>query len=218
MARTRAEDFDEKRRAILAAAAAVMAEQGPERASMARIADRAEVSKALLYHYFPGRDALVFAIVHDHLTDLDAALVAADDPALAPPDRLRRLIHTVLEAYRDADEAHKVQLAGAPLLPEPDRTRILEVERRIVRRFAAAIRAAAPDLAPDRVMPVTMSLFGMLNWVWMWFRDSGPMTRSAYGDLATDLVLGGLPAVAAAAAGPDPVAVAAGAGSHPPRR
>lgn len=196
MARTRAEDFDEKRRAILAAAAAVMGEQGPERASMARIADRAEVSKALLYHYFPGRDALVFAIVHDHLTGLDAALAAADDPALAPPDRLRRLIQTVLEAYRDADDAHKVQLAGAPLLPEADRARILEVERRIVRRFAAVIRAAAPDLAPERVMPVTMSLFGMLNWVWMWFREGGPLSRAAYADLACDLILGGLPALA----------------------
>lgn len=196
MARTRAEDFPTKRRAILAAAAAVMAEQGPERASMARIATRADVSKALLYHYFPGRDALVFAIVHEHLAALDAALAAADDPG-APPDRsLRALVHAVLAAYRDADNAHKVQLTGAPLLPEGDRARILEIERRIVRRFAAALARAAPDLPPKRLMPATMSLFGMLNWVYLWFREGGPLSRAAYADLATDLILGGLPALA----------------------
>jgi AcrR family transcriptional regulator len=196
MPRTRANSFDDKRRAILAAAAAVMAAQGPERASMARIAQRAEVSKALLYHYFPGRDALVFAIVHDHLAGLDAALADADDPASPPPARLRALVHVVIEAYRHADDAHKVQLSGAPLLPEADRALILDVERRIVRRFAATLAQAAPDLAPDRLMPATMSLFGMMNWVYMWFREGGPLTRAAYADLATDLILGGLPALA----------------------
>ena len=200
MARTRAEDFDDKRRAILAAAAAVMAEQGPERASMARIAERAEVSKALIYHYFPSRDALVFAIIHDHLADLDAALAAADDPGLPPPARLRALVHAVIEAYRDADDAHKVQLVGAATLPPEDRARIVAVERRIVRRFAAALAQAAPDLPPERLMPATMSLFGMMNWVYMWFRDGGALTRAAYADLATDLVLGGLPALARPAA------------------
>jgi hypothetical protein len=50
-------------------------------------------------------------------------------------------------------------------------------------------------------MPVTMSLFGMLNWHYMWFRDGGPMTREDYADLATTLLiegaqaLGGTPAV-----------------------
>jgi AcrR family transcriptional regulator len=196
MTRTRAEDFSAKRRAILAAAAAAMAGQGPDRAAMARIAERAEVSKALLDHDFPSRDALVFAISHDHLAALDAALAAADRPEAAPPARLRALIHAGLAAYRHADDAHKVQLAGTPLLPEPDRARILEIERGILRRFAAAIRAVAPGLAPERLMPARMSLFGILNRVHMWFRKDGPLDRAAHADLACDRMLGGLPALA----------------------
>jgi len=201
MARTRAEDFDDKRRAILRAAAAVLAEQGAERASMARIAGRAEVSKALLYHYYPGRDALVLAIIEGHLSGLDAGLAAADDPGLPPPVRLRALVHAVLEAYRDADDAHKVQLNHTAGLPEPDRAAIVAIERRILRRFAAVLALAAPELPPDRLMPATMSLFGMLNWVYMWFREDGPLSRPAYADLATDLMLGGLPALARPPAG-----------------
>ena len=193
MARTRAEDFDDKRRAILSAAASVLAEQGAARASMARIAERAEVSKALLYHYYPGREALIFAIIETHLRELDAAVSAADDPAARPETRLRTLVHAVLEAYRDADDAHKVQLDGTPRLPVAERTAILEIERRVVRRFAGVIRLIAPDLPADKVMPVTMSLFGMMNWVYMWFRDGGSLSRAGYADLATDLILGGLP-------------------------
>lgn len=51
MARTRAADFDDKRRSILDSAAAVFAKLGMEHASMAQIAKENNVSKALLYHY-----------------------------------------------------------------------------------------------------------------------------------------------------------------------
>jgi AcrR family transcriptional regulator len=194
MARTRAADFEDKQRAILASAAAVLAEHGMDKASMAQIAAQAQVSKALLYHYYPGRDALVFDIIRTHLEELDAAVAHADRPDLPPRDRLRRLVHAVLETYRDADDQHKVQLGGTPTLPVEARAEIHAIERRIVRRFAEALRAIRPGLAGERplLMPVTMSLFGMMNWVYMWFRDGGPISRADYADLATDLILAGI--------------------------
>ena len=194
MARTRAADFEDKQRAILASAAAVLAEQGTDKASMAQIAAQAQVSKALLYHYYPGRDALVFDIIRTHLEDLDTAVARADRPDLAPRDRLRHLVHAVLETYRDADDQHKVQLGGTPTLPTGARAEIHAIERRIVRRFAEALRAIRPGLGGERplLMPVTMSLFGMMNWVYMWFRDGGPISRADYADLATDLILAGI--------------------------
>ena len=62
MARTRAVDFEEKQRGILVSAAAVFAEMGMEKASMAQIAAHSNVSKALLYHYYPSKDALIFDV------------------------------------------------------------------------------------------------------------------------------------------------------------
>jgi len=194
MARTRAADFEDKQRAILASAAAVLADQGTDKASMALIAAQAQVSKALLYHYYPGRDALIFDIIRTHLEDLDAAVARADRPDLPPRARLRHLVHAVLETYRDADDQHKVQLVFTPTLPDEARAEIHAIERRIVRRFAEVLRAIRPGLAGERplLMPVTMSLFGMMNWVYMWFRDGGPVSRADYADLATDLILSGI--------------------------
>ncbi|MCL4674516.1 MAG: TetR/AcrR family transcriptional regulator [Pararhodobacter sp.] len=200
MARTRAADFEDKQRAILTSAAAVLAEQGMDKASMAQIAVQAGVSKALLYHYYPGKDALIFDIIRTHLVELDDAVAAADDPMLAPRDRLRVLIGAVLEAYRDADNYHKVQLNGTATLPTAQRNEIHAIERNIVRRFSTVVRLVQPGLDAPLVMPVTMSLFGMLNWVYMWFKDGGPVSRSDYADLATALFLdglGGLPAIGA---------------------
>ncbi|EKE43089.1 transcriptional regulator, TetR family [Oceaniovalibus guishaninsula JLT2003] len=197
MARTRASDFEEKRHHLLLTAARVFAAQGMDKASMSQIASGAGVSKALLYHYYPSKDALIFAIIHTHLTDMDAALdrVPADLP---PRARLERLVLTVLESYRGADDQHQVQLNGNAALSDDQKARIVQVERRIVRRFSAIIRDIHPELdRPDRplLMPVTMSLFGIMNWVYMWFRDDGPITRRDYAHVATTMILEGIKAV-----------------------
>ena len=192
MARTRAADFEDKQRAILTSAAAVLAEQGMDKASMAQIAVQAGVSKALLYHYYPGKDALIFDIIRTHLTDVDQAVEAVDNPDLAPRARLRALVGAVLETYRDADNYHKVQLNGTPTLPPEQKDMIHAIERRIVSRFSRVLRAVQPGLEPPLLMPVTMSLFGMMNWVYMWFRDGGAVTREDYAEIATSLVLDGV--------------------------
>ena len=198
MARTRASDFEEKQHSILKSAAAVLAEQGMDKASMAQIASHCQVSKALLYHYYPSKNELLFAIIHTHLVELEAALAAAADPGRAPEDQLRVLVGVVLQQYRGADDAHKVQLIGIDALSDEQRAEIRAVERQIVQRFATVLRAINPQL--DRterplLMPVTMSLFGMMNWVYMWFREGGRITREDYADVATTLVLEGIKAV-----------------------
>ena len=198
MARTRASDFAEKQHGILKSAAAVLAEQGMEKASMAQIASRSQVSKALLYHYYPSKDALIFAIIHTHLVDLDIALTAAADRNRGPEDQLRVLVGTVLQQYRGADDAHKVQLIGIDALSEQQRGEIRAVERRIVQHFAKVLSEISPQLDSSErplLMPVTMSLFGMMNWVYMWFREGGRITREDYADVATTLILEGIKAV-----------------------
>jgi len=198
MARTRAADFEEKQRVILDHAAQVFADQGMEKASMSQIATVAQVSKALLYHYYPSKDALIFAIIMGHLEELDAAIEAADDPALPPEKRLRQLVGVVLEAYRGADNQHKVQLNATSALSDEQKAEITAIERRIVRRFSAVLDLVNPGLNTKErplLMPVTMSLFGMMNWVYMWFRDGGRISREDYADVATTLILEGIKAV-----------------------
>ena len=165
MARTRAADYEDKQRAILRTAAAVFARDGMDKASMAVIAREGGISKPLLYHYYDSKNALVFAIIHTHLSELDAVVTEADAPDLSPEDRLRQLIAATLENYRDADDFHKVQLTSAGMLSEEQLGEIHAIERRIVRRFADVLAALNPDLTEGRrlLVPVTMSLFGILT-------------------------------------------------------
>jgi TetR/AcrR family transcriptional regulator len=194
MARSRAKDHDEKRDAILHRAAVVFARDGYDRSSMASLAAECGISKALLYHYHASKEALLFEILRNHLQDLVDAVEEANDLRLAPEARLETLVVALLDAYRDADAEHKVQLQALQLLPEAEQQQLKTLERRLVAIFADAVRALEPELFDGTALlkPVTMSLFGMLNWVYMWFREGGPVSREDYGNLATRMLVGGV--------------------------
>ena len=56
--------------------------------------------------------------------------------------------------------------------------------------------AQGPMVDRDPLLtPVTMSLFGMMNWMYMWFRDGGRVSREDYADVVTTLILEGIRAV-----------------------
>jgi TetR/AcrR family transcriptional regulator len=178
MARTRANDYDEKRGALLAGAARVFAKGGYHGASMNALAAECGVSKALLYHYWSSKEALLFDLIHGHIEGLAEALEDA-------------LIHALIEAYRDSDAAHKVQLNDLGALPEDKQAAIRAQERRLVTMMTEAVQAAAPEMPRAQLRPSVMALFGMVNWAWTWFRDDGPMTRAQYADMVTALFLDG---------------------------
>jgi len=196
MARPRSAEYDEKRQAILDRSAAVFAKHGYDRASMAEVAKACGVSKALLYHYYVNKAALLFDILHDHLQELVDA-VSAVDTRLPPHQRLRALVGALLEAYRDADDEHKIQLNELGKLPARQKKMLTDLERELVHVFAEAIAAVNPALDGGGALlkPVTMSLFGMINWHYMWFREGKALTREDYADLVTTLLVEGAKAL-----------------------
>ena len=199
MARSRAKDYDDKRRFILHRSAQLFAESGYVGTSMNTIADGCRVSKALLYHYYPDKEAILFDILSSHLEKLVAAIQKADQETATPQARLKTIIVALLERYRDADAEHQVQIASLKLLPKEKQQPLLAKERVLVDILADALAAARPSISHKRVLkPLTMTVFGMLNWHYLWFREGGPMTRAEYADFVTRLVLAGAADAAAA--------------------
>jgi TetR/AcrR family transcriptional regulator len=192
MARSRATDYDEKRRAILDRSAELFAEYGYDRASLNEIAKACGISKANLYHYYKDKESLLFDVIRYHLEELLEVVENADQPELPPESRLRELCTALLEAYRDADAQHNVQINGLRLLPLERQAELKGMERELVTIFSAAVLGVAPQLKGTKLLkPVTMSLFGMLNWHYLWFKSTGAVTRAEYADIVTKLITDG---------------------------
>ncbi len=202
MARTRAQDYDAKRQAILHRSAELFAQYGYSGTSITMIAEACGVSKALLYHYYPDKVAVLFDILFDHLNELVAAVEEAAGSAKDPQQRLYALCAALLEAYRDADSQHQVQIANLKFLSDERQETLRALERQLVAIFAESIAETVPEVGHGPLLkPLTMSLFGMLNWHYLWFREGKGLSRQQYALMASQLITSGA-AVAAEAVAP----------------
>ncbi|MHB8271494.1 TetR/AcrR family transcriptional regulator [Bradyrhizobium sp.] len=193
MARTRANDYDRKRQGILSRSAALFAQHGYTGTSITMIAEACGVSKALMYHYYSSKDAVLFDLLQDHLQNLVTVVEAAAQSAGKPEEKLFAISAALLEAYRGADAEHQVQISSLKLLPPAQQEILKEMERKLVAIVSDAIADAIPHVAKKRqhLKPLTMSLFGMLNWHYLWFRDGKGITREKYARMVTSLILAG---------------------------
>ena len=193
MARTRANDYDRKRQGILSRSATLFAEHGYTGTSITMIAEACGVSKALMYHYYSSKDAVLFDLLEDHLQNLVAVVEAAARPAGDGKEKLFAISAALLEAYRGADAEHQVQISSLKLLPPAQQEILKEMERELVAIVSEAIALAIPSVTKKRQLlkPLTMSLFGMLNWHYLWFRDGKGITREKYARMVTGLILSG---------------------------
>jgi AcrR family transcriptional regulator len=198
MPRGRAAKFPQQRRAILQHAARLFARRGFPGTSMHELAAAAGISKALLYHYYEDKYQLLVAIAEGHIERLTALVDAADAESLAPEARLRRLIERFVQEYADAQAHHQVLVQDIKYLDEGDERRIRDKERRVVATFARAVAAVHPGLATARLeKPLTMLLFGMINWMFTWFREDGALGYDDMARLVTEFVVGGLERITA---------------------
>ena len=120
--------------AILDAAVQVLAKEGAQRFTTARVAERAGVSVGSLYQYFPNKAANLFRLQSDEwrrTSELLRGILA--DRTKPPPARLRALVHAFIRSeceeaairtalndaaplYRDAPEAHEARAAGEEII------------------------------------------------------------------------------------------------------
>jgi AcrR family transcriptional regulator len=170
----RSDAFDAKLEGVLAAGARVIARDGYGNATIRQVAHEAGMSLAGLYHYFSSKEELLFLIQHHTfgaiLERLEERLEGVHDPRrrlsvmvanhlehfLARMDDLRvcaRELESLSSHYFEQVEALRHRYFGITL----------EIVESIGREAGGS--RAEPRLA-------TLYLFGMLNWIYMWYPDT----------------------------------------------
>jgi AcrR family transcriptional regulator len=196
MSRTRAANFDDQQAMILAHAAHLFAQRGYMATSMNQVAEACGLSKATLYHYHRDKYGLLVSIAEGHVTRLHELVVDVMAQKLKPDARLRELIRRIVSEYADAQNAHRVLTEDVKFLEPDDRERVLNRERDVVTGFARAVTDAYPQAGAAQLSkPLSMLLFGMINWLFTWMKPGGDLTHEAMADIVADLFSGGVPKV-----------------------
>ena len=195
MARPIAKDYAFKRDHILNSAAMLFAQEGFAGASMAALAQECQISKANIYHYYSGKDALLFDLLDSYLKALHQKLTSLKLDGVPPEQKLFLLVREILLAYQGMDHQHQVQLNEMQHLPKAKQDILRSYQRDMISILRNVIAELAPAVAAEdksKLHAVTMSVVAMLNWCYMWNRQEGAEARENYAKVVTDLTLGGI--------------------------
>ena len=160
---------------------------------MSAISKACGISKALIYHYYAGKADLLYDILECHLEGLNAVVDSV--PEAEAREYLCAVVREILLAYAGADDLHRILINSRDVLSQEQQSSINNIQRRLIGKVSDAILAVAPNLEQHKLHAVTMSLFGMTNWYFMWNRSETDEARREYAGLVAELFMDGVVAV-----------------------
>ena len=167
---------DERRRRLLELGTDLFARFSYDELSMAKIAREAGISKALLYHYFPGKQAYFAATLEEKAAELSA--LTEPDASLAPVEQLTTSLGAFLGWVEANREAYGKLVRSAAAIPEV---------REVVDRVRDATSARILDgIAPDGAPPALRTAVR----AWLWFMDGTILDWVEHGDMTREQLQG----------------------------
>jgi len=185
--------FDRRLAEILDCAARVFAEKGYQGASMRDLSRACGTSLAGLYHYFEGKEKLLYLIqkhtfetILERLTTRLCGLTDAEA-------RVRVFIANHLEFFLANRNAMSVLSHEDNTLQGPYRQEIATLKREYYR----ACRDELENLKRERGLEfetriAVLSLFGMVNWIYTWHNARTDGNAAALAQQMGDIFLTGL--------------------------
>jgi AcrR family transcriptional regulator len=179
-------DVDERRQQLLERGAELFTSRPYEELSMSKIAAEVGISKGLLYHYFPSKQAFFEATLGAWAERLRER--TEPDPELPPVEQLQKSLDAFLELIEENAGAYRNLMQSATGVPEI-RDLIEEVRRATAQRILEGIY---PQGAPPKAR---IAVSG-----WLWFMDGACLNwiehrdveRGELRDLLVGVLMGAL--------------------------
>jgi AcrR family transcriptional regulator len=161
--------LDVRRRQLLELGAELFARHAYEELSMSRIAREAGISKALLYHYFPSKQAYFAATLEQAAAELSE--VTAPDLQLPPVEQIARSLDAYLGWVERHMGAYDKLIRSVGAVPE-----VRELVERVREETADRILAGISD--GDPAPPLRAAVRG-----WLWFMDGAVLDWIEHRDI-----------------------------------
>jgi len=192
----------ERRAQLIQVGRKVFAERGYEAASVEEIAERAKVSKPVVYEHFGGKEGL-YAVIVDHQVQLLLARITRALEANHPRAALEQAAYAFLSYIEEEQDGFRILVRDAPVagvqgsLPSVIGDIAASVEGLLAEEFKA--RGYSTKIAPL----MARALVGMVALTGEWWLDAGKPSREAVAEHLVNLAWNGLKDL-----DPDPVKTA----------
>ncbi len=186
------EKRERRREEILHSALRAFREKGYHATTLADISDQLGVRKTALYHYFPDKEAILYACHQESLAELDRLLREAS--------RFESGREQLNYAIREHVRVMTDTLEGSPLafevtaLSAEKKNRIIgsrdRYERALRRMIDLGIEQGEFRTVDSKL--ATFAILGAINWIARWYRPEGAIKAEELGEQFADYLLEGL--------------------------
>lgn len=179
---------------VLSYCTKVIAEEGYEKASIRRIAKEMGMSISALYYYFPSKEALLFSIQYTSFEGLLNRLEGRLDGEEDPESKLYLLIENHLEHFLNRLNELTICSHEIHTLSGEAYERVLSLRRKyydIALKIVEEIRAGVDGAALEAPL-ATLNLFGMLNWIYMWYDPKKSLSHQVMAQEIYHLFMNGI--------------------------
>ena len=183
--RTTGSRFDRRLGEILAHATEVFCEKGYEGASMRDLSRASGMSLAGLYHYFGSKERLLYLIQENTFSTIVEQLKQRLEEVSDPEQRIRIFIQNHLEYFVANQSGLKVLSHEDEALKNGFGSKIASIKReyyRICVGLMDELKRARKLNFNSRT--AVMSLFGMINWIYTWYK---PRVDGSADELAREM-------------------------------
>jgi AcrR family transcriptional regulator len=164
-----------RREEIIHEAAHLFDLAGYRTATLEDIAAAVGLAKPTLYHYFPTKDAILYAIHDEFQAEIARRKALRDEKGGSATDQLVILITDIVE-LTDAMPSHtRIFLELDRELTPRQRSRVLKRRKAFTDEVKALVRSGVEsgEFAPADPSMLTMAVLGMASWTYKWFRPNG---------------------------------------------
>jgi AcrR family transcriptional regulator len=169
--------------------------EGFARSSIRDIGRTAGISSAALYHYFKTKDDLLYEIIKtigDHLLIvLNQTKQEFDDPE----ERLREMVFRQICLLKEKREEVKIYMEEQYQLPKRLKKIIYKQHRKVYETYLNELQtlSEAGRLRANYHLPtINFSLFAMMNWVYRWFKNDGPISIEEVANVIIGIFFNGI--------------------------
>lgn len=178
---------DERRAQLLTAALEVFTAAGYHAAAMDEIADRAGVSKPVLYQHFPSKLDLYLAVLDLHVDSLVYTIQRAIASTHDNADRVRATVDAYFNFIEEEGEAYRLLFESDMNVEPAVRERLSRMTYDCAAAVSAVI-AADTGIPEEAAMLLGVGLIGTAQFTARyWLERDGRVPRKAAADLVANL-------------------------------
>jgi AcrR family transcriptional regulator len=185
-----------RREEIIQVAAHVFRERGPA-ATLRDVAEALGTERASIYYYIGSKEELLQEIVREALARDMAAARAIRRSEVRTPDKIRALIDSMVFSYAENYPHMNVYIEDLGRIARQDSDWAIDVIEE-TRQYEALVRAILMEGQEDGTLrgdiPISvsaMALFGMINWMYRWYRPTYPVPPQEIAHTLSEIFLGG---------------------------